>query len=93
LNSDTGVGPVEIDDCGARDASPFAIEIQAQSAISPSSCNLGCENGRSPGTILRAWYQGLRRKCSFLFFVLLLVAGAAAVPGQSALDGFDPNAQ
>jgi hypothetical protein len=34
----------------------------------------------------------VRRNTFLLFFLALLTAGVATVRGQSALDGFDPNA-
>jgi hypothetical protein len=42
---------------------------------------------------MRATFRATRKASLFLFSVAVLLAGgAAAVRGQSALDGFDPNA-
>ena len=47
----------------------------------------------TPKTELRLFKTGLKKAALLLFSVAVLLAGgAAAVRGQSALDGFDPNA-
>src|SRR6202140_4408419 len=43
------------------------------------------------GALVRATFRARKATLSLFSVALLLAAGAAAVRGQSALDGFDPN--